>query len=96
MKHTETITQVLALVSFGQKSCRNFPNTFSGLLGVACRPCRRHSLLALPFLDLTFKVPFGFFQVLNGVFLQVTAPDIFDCITQVKAHVFSNLDALNT
>ena len=51
--------------------------------------------LFLPALDFTVDVPHRFFQVLNGVVLQVGTPDVLNRVAKAEVHVFRHLDALD-
>ena len=55
--------------------------------------CRMHRTLAA--VKLTVDVPAGLLQILDGVALEIRAPDVLHRVAEVEAHVFGDLDALD-
>jgi hypothetical protein len=53
------------------------------------------SVLFLAFSDLSLNVPNSLLQILNRVILQISTPDVFNRVAEIKAHVLRDLNALD-
>jgi hypothetical protein len=49
-----------------------------------------------PALDLPLDVPHSLLEILDGIALQVSTPDVLDGVAETKAHVLGDLYALDT
>ncbi len=51
--------------------------------------------LLLSLLNLPRDIPLGLLQVLDGILLLITSPDVLHSVPEIEAHVFSDLDTFD-